>query len=174
MLRMILSAFLAAAGIAAAQDNPPPTVPETLRVAATEKLILRAHGIGHQVYTCKANGTSYAWVLKAPDAKLVDSDGRALGRHFAGPAWESNDGSKVMGKGAASVDSPDAGSIPWLLVNAVGHEGDGSMSHVAHIQRLNTKGGKAPASGCDNTASGTEKPIPYEADYYFYAESDSH
>jgi Protein of unknown function (DUF3455) len=67
------------------------------------------------------------------------------------------------------VPSPDADSIPWLLVNVVSHEGSGVLSRASSIQRLNTKGGKAPASGCDSATAGKEVRVPYSADYLFYA-----
>jgi Protein of unknown function (DUF3455) len=42
------------------------------------------------------------------------------------------------------------------------------MSRVLSIQRLNTKGGKEPANGCDNSHVRREVRVPYEAEYYFY------
>jgi hypothetical protein len=50
----------------------------------------------------------------------------------------------------------------------VSHEGNGVLSRVTKIQRLNTKGGKAPASGCDSIHAGQEVRVPYSADYLFY------
>jgi hypothetical protein len=74
----------------------------------------------------------------------------------------------VKGKASAHVDSPD--SIPWLLVAATEHTGEGMLAKVTSIQRLNTKGGKPPAaSECDASKSGTESKSKYSADYYFYA-----
>ena len=67
------------------------------------------------------------------------------------------------------MPSPDADSIAWLLVNIVGHEGNGVLSKATTIQRINTKGGKAPATGCDASHAGQELRIPYSADYVFYA-----
>jgi hypothetical protein len=146
-------------------------VPDKLRVPDTQKLILHAHGVGDQIYTCKMADAAYAWTLKGPEAQLLDPAGQVLGRHFAGPTWEAKDGSRVLGKAAASVPSHDAASIPWLLVNAVGHEGSGLMTAVVTIQRLETKGGKAPAGGCDADGAGGEVRVPYQAEYYFYGEA---
>jgi len=149
---------------AAAQD-----VPAQLQPPANEQLLLRVHAKGEQVYTCKADASPSAWALKAPDAQLFDKDGKPFGKHFAGPSWEANDGSRVTGKAVANVPSPDADSIPWLLVNIVGHEGTGVLSKATTIQRINTKGGKAPATGCDAAHAGKEIRVPYTADYVFYA-----
>jgi hypothetical protein len=142
-----------------------------LAPGADEQLLLNAHGAGDQIYTCQANGSAYTWVLKAPDAQLLDSGGAVIGHHYAGPTWESNDGSKVMGKVAENKSSPDPGSIPWLLLHAISHEGTGIMSQVTTIRRLNTKGGKAPATGCDTAHSGSETRVRYEADYLFYGKT---
>ena len=136
---------------------------------ANEQLLLQVHAKGDQIYTCKADAAQFTWTLKAPDAQLFDKDGKPFGKHFAGPSWEANDGSRVIGKAVANVPSPDANSIPWLLVNIVSHEGNGVLSRATTIQRLNTKGGKAPASGCDASHVGEELRVPYSADYLFFA-----
>jgi len=144
-------------------------VPQQLHAPANEQLLLQVHAKGDQVYTCKEGVTQFAWTLKAPDAQLLDKDGKPFGKHFAGPSWEASDGSRVTGKAVATAPSPDADSIPWLLVNIVNHEGTGALSRATSIQRLNTKGGKAPASGCDAAHAGQEVRVPYSADYLFYA-----
>jgi len=144
-------------------------VPQQLQPPANEKLLLQVHAKGDQVYTCKGDAGQFAWALKAPDAQLFDKDGKPFGKHFAGPSWEANDGSRVLGKAVANAPSPDAGSIPWLLVNIVSHEGSGVLSSATSIQRINTKGGKAPATGCDAANAGKELRVPYSADYLFYA-----
>jgi uncharacterized protein DUF3455 len=43
------------------------------------------------------------------------------------------------------------------------------LSEVVSIQRLNTKGGKAPAPGCDASHANQTTRIQYEAEYYFYS-----
>jgi hypothetical protein len=144
-------------------------VPEQLRPPAGEQLMLRVHAKGDQIYVCKGDGGQFGWTLKAPDAQLFDADGKAFGKHFAGPSWEAADGSRVTGKAVANVPSPDADSIAWLLVNIVSHEGNGVLSRATSIQRINTKGGKAPASGCDAAHTGNEVRVAYSADYLFYS-----
>jgi hypothetical protein len=144
-------------------------VPPQIQVPANEQVLLQVHAKGDQVYTCKSDAGSFSWMLKAPDAQLFDKDGKPFGKHFAGPSWEASDGSRVTGKAVANAPSPDADSIPWLLVNIVGHEGNGVLSRATTIQRINTKGGKAPSSGCDAAHVGQEVRVPYSADYLFYA-----
>jgi hypothetical protein len=144
-------------------------VPQTLQPPASEQLLLQVHAKGDQVYTCKADGAQFSWMLKEPDAQLFDKEGKPFGKHFAGPSWEATDGSRITGKAAANAPSPDADSIPWLLVKVVSHSGAGVLVPVTSLQRINTKGGKAPASGCDATHVGQEIRVPYSADYVFFA-----
>jgi hypothetical protein len=144
-------------------------VPKELQPPANEQLLLQVHAKGNQIYTCKADGAEFIWVLKAPEAQLTDKSGKPFGKHFAGPSWEANDGSRVTGKGVANAPSPDAASIPWLLVTVASHSGEGVLTRVTSIQRVNTKGGKARASGCDAAHAGQEERAPYSADYIFFA-----
>jgi Protein of unknown function (DUF3455) len=144
-------------------------VPAALQTVADEQLVARVHAKGDQIYSCKVDGAQVGWTLKAPEAQLFDKGGKAFGKHFAGPSWEASDGSRVVGKAAANVASADADSIPWLLVKVVSHAGDGVLARVTSIQRINTKGGKAPASGCDAGHAGQEVRVPYSADYLFFA-----
>ena len=143
--------------------------PQELQPPANEQLVAHVHAKGDQIYVCKEDVSQYAWTLKAPDAQLFDKDGKPFGKHFAGPSWEASDGSRVKGKATANAPSSDADSIPWLLVTVVDRSGDGVLSHVTFIQRLNTKGGKAPSSGCDAAHAGQELRVPYSADYLFFA-----
>jgi hypothetical protein len=142
----------------AAQQLQPPT---------NEQLLLLVHAKGDQIYACKSDAAQFTWTLKAPDARLFDKDGKPFGKHFAGPSWEANDGSRVTGKAVANTPSPNPKSIPWLLVNVISHDGSGVLSRVTTILRLNTKGGKARATGCDASHLGKELRVPYSADYLF-------
>lgn len=94
-------------------------------ICAKEQPLLQVHAKGDQVYTCKSDAAQLTWTLKAPDAQLFDKDGKPFGKHSAGPSWEASDGSRVTGKAVANTLSPDADSIPWLLVNVISHDGSG-------------------------------------------------
>jgi hypothetical protein len=138
-----------------AQQTPP-----SIEVPADAHLLLQAKGDGVQIYTCTAG----KWMLKAPDAKLLDAQGNAIGLHFAGPTWKLNDGSEVKGKAIANQPSPEAGSVPWLLVQAVPDSGSGKFADVSYIRRTETHGGAAPNEAC----AGGETRQPYTAVYSFY------
>ena len=146
-----------------------PNVADSIKPPDGEELVLVAHASGFQIYVCRSDGNGQpAWVLKAPDAQLFDQHGKVIGKHFAGPTWQHNDGSEITGKMAAKVDAPDAGAIPWLLLNVTGHSGSGALSRVTTIQRIHTVGGLAPASGCADPNRDVEFKSSYTADYYFY------
>jgi hypothetical protein len=161
--------LLAAASLGLSLASAAQQIPQQLQPSANEQLLLRVHAKGDQIYTCKSDAAQFTWTLKAPDAQLFDKDGKSFGKHFAGPSWEANDGSRVTGKAVANAPSPDADSIPWLLVNVLSHDGSGVLSRATTIQRLNTHGGKAPATGCDASHLGQELRVPYSADYLFFA-----
>jgi Protein of unknown function (DUF3455) len=165
-----IAVLLGMATQASGQGGPRPDVPEKIKAPAGEEVVLQAHASGSQIYACQAGPDGkFAWTLKAPEADLHDQQGAIVGRHYAGPAWKLNDGSEVTGKAVARIDSPDADSIPWLLVTATGHSGAGVLSRVSSIQRIHTKGGQPPADKCDASKQNREVKSSYSADYYFYA-----
>jgi len=176
--RPLLLALLAAAGTgalvvsAASEPGAAPVIPENLKPPATQTLSLEARGAGVQIYTCSASKTDparFEWVFKAPEADLFGGDGKKIGKHYAGPTWESNDGSKVVGEVVAKDNGPRADAIPWLLLSAKSTSGNGVFSRILSIQRLSTVGGKASADGCDKAHAGKEARIAYEARYRFFA-----
>ncbi len=148
----------------------PPDVPDLIAAPAGEEVVLYAHATGSQIYSCQsADDGTFAWALKAPDAELHDRKDKVIGSHSAGPTWKLKDGSEVTGKAAAHVDSLGGESVPWLLVNAVGHSGKGLLTTVTTIQRVRTHGGMPPDDVCDAAHINTEAKSSYSADYYFYA-----
>jgi hypothetical protein len=158
----VFAALIAPRWLSAAEQTPP-AVPDELKPLAGEELLFHALASGDQIYTCDGS----KWTLRGPDAKLPDEAGRQVASHFAGPTWQSSDGSRVTGTPVANA-TPDPESIPWLLLKATGHEGDGVMKNVSSIQRLHTKGGKAPTSACTASRKDEKVRIHYTADYYFY------
>jgi hypothetical protein len=170
--RLLFSGFLLGlATLAPAQDVSRPDVPEKIKAPASEVVVLRSLASGSQIYTCQQSpDAKYGWTLKAPDAELRDAKGAVIGKHYAGPAWKHNDGSEVTGKAVARVDSPDSDSIPWLLVTASGHSGEGVFSRVTSIQRIHTHAGQPPSGAdCNASKQGQETKSSYTAEYVFYA-----
>src|SRR6266436_5241519 len=98
---------------------------------------------------------------------------------FGSPTWQSSlDISRVWGQTTHSIAAgsdpscPNAGSIACLLLQVIGSEqgpaGGKLLTKTTFIQRLNTNGGSAPATGCLLTADvGNQALVPYTADYFF-------
>ena len=163
--------WIAIAIPASGQSLSRPKVPDKIQAPTGEQVILLAHAAGSQIYVCQV-GTygKPGWTLKAPDADLHDQQGAIIGHHFAGPTWKDNDGSEVTGKAIAHFDPPDSDSIPWLLLTATGHSGNGVLAAVTSIQRIHTKAGlPPPAADCNASKQSLEVKSSYTADYYFYA-----
>ena len=175
--KTFLTAGLAVASLTGCAHRRVPLVkgaPQSLEVPEGQVLTLSARGTGVQIYECRSspsnsNPTVFAWTLRAPEAQLRYAAGQSLGRHYAGPTWEANDGSKVVGEVVAHEDGADGTAIPLLLLRAKQTSGTGIFSNVRSIQRLHTVGGKAPPTGCDQTYAGIESRVAYTADYYFYS-----
>jgi hypothetical protein len=149
-----------------------PTVPAAIAVPAGNTLFLVGHARGAQVYTCTKSGETYGWTLRTPAAVLYDDAGHAIIQHYAGPTWRANDGSAVVAARIASAPAPTPNAIPWLLLQTVsttpGNGGGTTLVPTTYIQRINTTGGVAPATGCDGAHVGATRSVFYTADYYFY------
>jgi hypothetical protein len=168
---LCLSGLLAMAFTAGAQDVSAPQAPgaqvKTVHFdgPSTATLVLQARGEGVQIYAC-VKDADWSWKLKAPEATLLDQDGKAIGKHFAGPTWRLTDGSEVQGKLLKVQQQP--GTIPWLIVSARSTGGEGRLSQVDVVRRTETQGGLAPSTGCDAAHAGAEVRIPYSATYSFF------
>ena len=170
-----VTAFLFALLVAACASQQPPTsmvtVPDNLKPGANESLAMIVPAKGVQIYECRARKDqvgAYEWAFVAPEADLFDARGNRIGRHYAGPHWESTDGSKILGTVKERADAPVADAIPWLLLAAKSVGSEGSFSKVTSIQRVSTVGGVAPKAGCSQATAGTPARINYTADYYFF------
>jgi len=160
--------FLVAA--CAAPATPPPSdVPPALRTSASERLLTVLAAKGVQVYECRAKADKpgvVEWAFVAPQAELFDARGALVGKHYGGPSWEANDGSKLVGAVKARADAAEADAIPWLLLSTRSVGAAGAFAAVTSIQRVNTVGGAAPpADGCTTASLGKSERVGYTADY---------
>jgi Protein of unknown function (DUF3455) len=181
---------------------PNPATPADITPPPGNSAFLVGHAVGTQGYVCLPTGSGASWTVDAarPQATLFTyafGDEFQIITHFLSPdtnpnefapnplpfgsaTWQSSfDSSKVWGQSLASVPAgsdtscPNAGSIPCLLLRAIGSESGPSggklMTRTTYVQRLNTNGGSAPGSGCSvATDVGKQTLVPYSADYYFY------
>jgi len=195
--RMVLGAAVSFAAFAIVLQEPVradkngPTVPAAIRVEPGNRVFLSAHAIGTQNYMCLPSGATVAWTPIGPQATLFRDNDRQITTHFlsvnpletatARPTWQhSRDTSAVWALPIASSTDPAfvaPGAIPWLLLRMVGTaEGPGggdTLTKTTFIQRINTLGGTAPATGCSLVGDiGKREFVYYEADYVFYREKD--
>lgn len=158
-IRHLAFTFAAAAvfaGSAKAQAPAQLAAPDTAVIATWL-------GAGAQIYECKIKDGKLAWVFREPIATLIGS-GKTVGRHYAGPSWESTDGSAIVGKVVANAPGGTADDIPQLKLAVVSHSGNGWLADAAFVQRLDTHGG-ALQGPCDT--AGALRSVPYSATYIF-------
>jgi len=99
---------------------------------------------------------------------------------FGDVTWQSSlDSSRVWAQktnfivAGTDASCPNAGAIDCLLLQTIGSKrgptGGKMLTKTTFIQRLNTKGGSAPALGCSVFADvGKQTLVPYSADYFFF------
>jgi hypothetical protein len=156
-----LTALLLAASFVNATAQT--SLPEAI-AAPGETAVLTLHAEGAQVYECKAGADgTLAWVFREPIATLL-SDGKTVGRHYAGPTWEYSDGSAVVGQVVGTAPGGVAMDIPWLKLAIASRRGNGALGPVTTVQRINTAGGKLNGA-CYK--AGSYESVPYSADYVF-------
>ena len=169
-----VAAVLGGCAMSPKVDNA--ALPEAVRVPAGHKQSGYTVTSGGEItYECreKKTGAGHEWAFVAPVATLTNSQGKVVGKYYAGPTWEYNDGSKFTGKQVA-VAPGETGAIPLQLVKADPSTGNGALSNVTYIQRLNTKGGVAPALPCGAAQAGQKQVVKYQADYVFYKASSGY
>lgn len=121
-----------------------------------------------------SNPVQYQWVFVAPQADLYDINNNKVGIHSAGPNWELSAADSMFGQSFTpprTAPSNDANGIDWLLLMPkTGKTSTGIFANVSYVQRIATKGGKAPATP---PASATEVvDVPYTAIYRFSKKND--
>ena len=136
-------------------------LPEAVRVPAGQKVTMTTTGVGEITCECREQkdmAGQHEWACVGPVATLYGADRKAVGKYCVGPTWEAADGSMVTGKQVA-VAPASAGNLPLQLVKAEPAMGAGAMTGVRYIQRLNTKGGVAPATACDAVGKGKRQVV---------------
>jgi hypothetical protein len=173
MLGRLLKAAVAAAalGILAqpvwAETPTLDQLPAAIKPAGMS-VYLEVPATGVQIYTCGKNPAgAWAWNFKGPEAELFDTQKKKIGKHYGGPTWEGNDGSKVVAAVKANAPAPGGNAIPWLLLDIKSSEGSGPFNQAKAILRVSTAAGTAPAQGCDEAHANQESRVPYTATYLF-------
>lgn len=172
----------------AAHVTPPP-VPDDVKVEDGNRAFLLGHGVGTQNYICLPSGATFAWTLFTPEATLFNDHFKQLTTHFfsvnPNPAdngavratWQHSRDTSIVWAAVTGI-STDArfvaqGAVAWLRLQQVGRQegpgGGDTLAVTTFVQRVNTEGGVAPATGCAQLADvGKKAFVPYKADYIFY------
>ncbi|MCY7319810.1 MAG: DUF3455 domain-containing protein [Ramlibacter sp.] len=176
LIRTVLAASVATL-LAACASSPmmspynQSALPGAVQVPSGHRVLTETVGTGEITYECRAKANTagqFEWVFVGPDARLMDRNGRQVGRYDGPPAtWENMDGSKVTATQVA-VSPAMAGSIPFQLVKANPAMGSGAMVGTTDIQRVATRGGVAPAAASAASNVGSRQIVQYQADYIFY------
>ena len=165
----------------------PPDVPLEIEVPDGHVPFLVAHAVGTQGYFCLSSGASSVWVPFGPQATLFNEQLEQVMTHFLSPnpdqgwalraTWQDSRDTSAIWAGMA-IPSSDSnyvapGAIPWLRLTVVGDEpgptGGARLTTATYIHRVNTIGGIAPTTPCNE--ADRRALVPYEADYYFYRSS---
>ena len=146
-----------------AQTAPMPEVPAALAVPSG-RLVGSVSAAGTQVYECaRTPKGDFAWSFREPKADLT-YNGKAVGRHFAGPTWEFTDGTRVVGRVSAKTDGKGPDDIPWLKLDVIRRVKTGPAAGAKYVLRMDTQGGNL-AGPCTNAT--TFREVPYKATYLF-------
>jgi hypothetical protein len=133
---------------------------------AGAQMVAETTASGVQVYSCEYDAQHrLGWVFRNPSATLYDDSGQSAVAHSAGPTWQAADGSRIVGHVLARAPSDAADSVPQLLLEAKSVGGNGMLTEVRYVQRLDTVGGTMPRRACT-----TEHQLgnsPYLARYVF-------
>ena len=97
---------------------------------------------------------AYQWQFVAPQADLYDATNKKVGTHSQGPTWQLSIVDSMFGQAfnpPKSAPSPDGNGIDWLLLMpTTGKPPIGVFAEVDYVQRIDTKGGKAPSTPPSN------------------------
>jgi hypothetical protein len=164
MTRMMMKVFAVLSVLAVLSCSQVSAQVPNAIAAPGEVAVATFHAQGAQVYECKAGSDGkLAWVFREPIATMF-LDGKTVGRHYAGPNWEHMDGSAVVARAVANAPGKTAADIPWLKLQVTANRGNGILSPVVTVQRINTAGGVKSGS-CEK--AGDFFSAPYSTDYVF-------
>jgi hypothetical protein len=160
-LRLILALMGSVAGAAQAEgvENLPATIAIKDGVS-----VAQLQAAGAQIYICAKNTAgALNWRFREPVATLL-GEGKTVGRHFVGPTWEFDDGSRVVGELVSKAPGATDKDIAWLKLSVKETPKSGLAAGATSVLRIDTKGGVFEGA-CDS--EGELHSEPYTATYVF-------
>jgi hypothetical protein len=152
------------------ENMAPPALPTAVRVPAGQRHTMTLKSVGTLNYECRARAGmsgAYGWVLDAPDARLLHWSGLSVGRYYAGPTLQYRDGSRLTMKLVGSSPG-EPGKLPIHLYEAASRGGNGALSTVTYVQRLNAVAAE-PSQPCTDARIGRSHKADFSADFLFYS-----
>ena len=174
---LLALAIAALVGMPALAALPAPSgLSAQLRAGANEEPAFMLSGSGVHIYECRvmandatvnAATNTFAWSFVAPDATLFEGS-RSVARLSSPNLIESTSDRGGVSGLVRATQQAGGDNLPWTAMQARPVGDSGQFAGVTSIQRVNTRGGMAPANGCNADTAGSETRVAYSADYYFY------
>jgi hypothetical protein len=160
---MLLMFALVGSFAGAAQAEGVENLPATIAVKAGVP-VAQLRAAGAQIYICAKNSAgALNWRFREPVATLLE-EGKTVGRHFVGPTWEFDDGSRVQGELVSTAPGATAKDIAWLKLSVKEPPKSGLVAGATSVLRIDTKGGVFEGA-CER--EGELHSEPYTATYVF-------
>lgn len=137
-----------------------------IKAPADREPVITLAARGVQIFRCEKQGSALNWAFRQPDAELIDSSGKTVGRHGASFSFEHGDGSRLLSTVVAYDEASNPTDLRWLLLTTRSF-GKGVFEGVTHVQRVNTAGGMPPAK-CETAQLGQLLRVDFKADFVFY------
>jgi hypothetical protein len=137
-----------------------------IKAPSDREPVLQLSAQGVQIFRCEKREGAFVWVFRQPDAQLLDSTGKVVGRHGASFSFEHIDGSRLTATIVSYDDAPNSTDLRWVLMTTRSF-GKGAFDGVTHVQRVKTRGGMPPEK-CDAAQANQLLRIDFSADFVFY------
>ena len=137
-----------------------------IKAPSTHFPVLQLASRGVQIFRCEKREGGFVWAFRQPQADLLESGGKPVGKHGANFSFEHDDGSRLVSTIVASDEAAKPTDLRWLLLTTRSF-GKGALENVTHVQRVNTAGGMPPAR-CDSSQLNQLLRVDFTSDFVFY------
>ena len=138
----------------------------SIKVPSDREPALQLSAQGVQIFRCEKRDGAFVWAFRQPDAQLLDSSGKVVGRHGASFSFEHSDGSRLTATIVDYDEAPNSADLRWVLMTTRSF-GKGAFDGITHVQRINTRRGMPPER-CDAAQSNQLLRVDFSADFIFY------
>ena len=176
-LLVIVSAFTLT-GCSIFSTTPGPVDPKDAAGNAVGRADLVLRGQGVQKFQCSSDKAGYWWRFIAPEAILVNKNGRKICTQGADFNFTAPDNSKLASKIISSAPGKTKHDLKDVLfaVKTAGRVKKGTLTSYRWVKRDEARGGiprngMVPAETCNRTTLGNLLAVPFSARYTFYKDA---